>query len=132
MDSNYTPPSAEPPFDPDKYTPPSAEPPKPEEVMPPSSEPVVIDVNAKEPPRTSGFDSVPEGIGGEPPKPPTGGATPPPAGKSNTNRTIWIIVIVVLVLLCICCLLAAGIGVWLYNNGDAILNQFSALMPWLA
>ena len=94
MDSNYTPPSAEPPFDPDKYTPPSAEPPKKmDEVMPPSSEPVIIDVNAKEAPTTPGFDAVPEGLAGEPPR----AQTPPPPAKSNTARTIWIIVIVVLV-----------------------------------
>lgn len=143
MDSNYTPPSAEPPFDPDKYTPPSAEPPKPEEVMPPTSEPVIIDVSAKEPPKTAGFDSVPEGLGSEPPKAPAGtpppvigGATPPPPKKSGTSSTIWIIVIVVLAVVCICCLLMVGIGVWLYRNGDNILNSISSMLPavsaWLA
>ncbi len=144
MDSNYNPPSAEPPFDPDKYTPPSAEPPKMDEVMPPSSEPVVIDVSAKETPGTPGFDTVPEGLAVEPPKaqtpPPAfdaipraaGGASLPPA-KSNTSRTIWIIVIVVLVVLCLCCLLTVGLGVWLYRvGGDAILDRLSSLLPALA
>lgn len=144
MDNNYTPPSAEPPFDPDKYTPPSAEPPKIDEVMPPSSEPVIIDVSAKETPKTSGFDAVPEGLASEPPKvqtpppafaaiPPASGGALPPAGKSNTSRTIWIIVIVVLVVLCLCCLLTVGLGVWLYRvGGDAILDRLSSLLPALA
>lgn len=144
MDSNYNPPTAEPPFDPDKYTPPSAEPLKMDEVMPPSSEPVIIDVSAKETPKTSGFDAVPEGLASEPPKAqtppppsgtvqrPTGGASLPPA-KSNTSRTIWIIVIVVLVILCLCCLLSVGFAVWLYRvGGDAILDRLSSLLPALA
>ena len=130
MDSNYAPPSAEPPFDPNKYTPPSAEPPKMrDEVMPPSSEPVIIDVSAKETPKTPGFDAVPEGLAGQPPR----AQTPPPPAKSNTARTIWIIVIVVLVVLCLCCMLTVGIAVWLYQvGGDAILDSLSALLPALA
>lgn len=56
-----------------------------------------------------------------PPQPPL---SPPPA-KSNT-RTIIIIVVVVL-LLCCCCTLA-GLGYYLYQNGDQIFgNSISAL-----
>jgi len=54
--------------------------------------------------------------------------SPPPA-KSNT-RTIIIIVVVVL-LLCCCCSLA-GLGYFLYQNGDQIFgNMISALPPSL-
>ena len=51
-----------------------------------------------------------------PPQPPS---SPPPA-KSNT-RTIIIIVVVVL-LLCCCCTVA-GVGYWLWNNGDQLLRD---------
>lgn len=131
MDSNYTPPSAEPPFDPDKYTPPSAEPPASE---PPASEPQIIDVTAKEKPATPGFDSVPENLAGQPARP-QGSATPPPAksGMSNTTRTVLIIVAVVLVVLCCCCLLFLVFGAWFYNNGDRILDTLSSSLPlWFA
>lgn len=133
MDSNYTPPSAEPPFDPDKYTPPSAEPPSSE---PPASEPQIIDVTAKENPATPGFDSVPENLAGQPARP-QGTATPPPPpakiGMSNTTRNVLIIVAVVLVILCCCCLLFLGFGSWLYNNGDRILDRLSSSLPiWFA
>ncbi len=133
MDSNYNPPSAEPPFDPDKYTPPSAE--------PPASEPQIIDVSAKETPPTSGFDTVPENLAGQPAQPQgQGGASvppvpppPPPAknGMSSTTRTVLIIVAVVLVILCCCCLLMLSFGTWLYNNGDRILDTLSTSLPTL-
>ncbi len=145
MDSNYIPPSAEPPFNPDDYTPPSAEPPvDANPVTPPASEPEIIDVTAKETPpaaATSGFDAVPEGLASQAAKPQYGGAVPPPpaapippakSGGSNTSRTVWIILAVVLVVLCCCCLLALGIGTWLWNNGDSILNRFSSSLPGIA
>lgn len=151
MDSNYTPPSAEPPFDPDKYTPPSAEPPfDPGKFTPPSAEPEIIDVTAKETPAGSGFDSVPENLAGEPAKPqaekatpvstglPPSGSTPPPekGGMSSSTRTVLIIVAVVLVVLCCCCLAALGVFSWLWNNGDYILDRLGSCAPtlsaWLA
>jgi hypothetical protein len=138
MDSNYTPPSAEPPFDPDKYTPPSAEPPvDPDKYTPPSTEPEIIDVTARETPKTSGFDSVPENLGGAPAKPQAEKVTPPSGGGMSSNtRTVLIIVAVVLVVLCCCCLIVAVLGSWLWNNGDYILDRLSfwapALSAWLA
>jgi hypothetical protein len=48
---------------------------------------------------------------------------PPPPKKSNT---VWIIAVVVVLLLCCCCLLAAG--AWLWNNGDALLDQLDLSM----
>lgn len=131
MDSNYNPPSAEPPFDPDKYTPPSAE--------PPASEPQIIDVTPKEAPKTSGFDTVPENLAGQPAQPqsqasaPVPPVPPPPAksGMSSTTRTILIIVAVVLVILCCCCVLFVVFGAWFYNNGDRFLDTLSTSLPAL-
>ena len=48
--------------------------------------------------------------------------------KSNT-RTIIIIVVVVL-LLCCCCTVA-GVGYWLWNNGDQLLRDLDiSHVPW--
>ncbi len=55
-----------------------------------------------------------------PPPPP---ASPPPA-QSN-SRTIIIVVVVVLVLCCCCSL--AGLGYWLYNNGDELIRQMNSI-----
>lgn len=66
----------------------------------------------------------------EPPPPPV--YTPPPASfgaqpPKKSNRTIWIVAIVVVLLLCCCCLI--GAGVWLYNNGDQFINDYSFILP---
>ncbi len=46
------------------------------------------------------------------------------------SRTVWIIVIVVLVLLCCCCLLAtAGLGTWLWDNGDKLMEDLGVFVP---
>jgi len=45
---------------------------------------------------------------------------PQPPAKNN-NQTIIIIVVAVL-LLCCCCSLA-GLGYWLWNNGDWLMRQ---------
>lgn len=47
-----------------------------------------------------------------------------PKKKSNT---VLIIVIVVLIVLCCCCVFAGGIGWWLWNNGDALLEQMGSI-----
>ena len=59
--------------------------------------------------------------------PPQTPLSPPPA-KSN-NRTLIIIVVVVL-LLCCCCMVA-GVGYWLWNNGDQLLRDLDiSQVPW--
>jgi hypothetical protein len=54
----------------------------------------------------------------------------PPPAQSGSNRTI-IIVVVVLLVLCCCCA-AAGLGYWLWQNGDEIMRQInqSSALPW--
>ena len=54
----------------------------------------------------------------------------PPPAQSGSNRTI-IIVIVVVLLLCCCCA-AAGLGYWLWQNGDELMRQInqSSALPW--
>lgn len=85
--------------------------------MPPGQQPV-------EPPS---FNPPPSFTTPPPPtyNPPPSTATQPP----KSNRTIWIVVIVAVVLLCCCCVVLAG--VWLYNNGDQILQQYGAFVPGL-
>ena len=62
------------------------------------------------------------------PPPPPAYVPPAPPKKNNTP---WIIAIVVILLLCCCCLI--GAGVWLWNNGDAIMNEMDlSLRPLLA
>jgi hypothetical protein len=51
---------------------------------------------------------------------------PPEAPKKN-NTTIIIVAVVAVVLLCCCCLTVAG-GVWLWNNGDALLGTAQQLI----
>jgi len=41
---------------------------------------------------------------------------------SSSSKTIWIIVGIVLSILCCCLLIAVGAGVWVYQNGDDIVN----------
>jgi hypothetical protein len=48
-------------------------------------------------------------------------SSPPQPPAQNNNRTIIIIVVVVL-LLCCCCFIA-GLGYWLWNNGDELMRQ---------
>jgi hypothetical protein len=59
---------------------------------------------------------------------------PVPGGAKKSNKT-WIIVVVVLLVLCCLCSCAA-IGVYLWNNGDQIMNemqiQTGMLLPLLA
>ena len=43
--------------------------------------------------------------------------------KSSSSQTVWIIVGVIIVLLCCCLILCAGMGYWLYENGDAFLES---------
>jgi len=54
----------------------------------------------------------------------------PPPAQSGGNRTI-IIVIVVVLLLCCCCA-AAGLGYWLWQNGDELMRQINSTsqIPW--
>jgi len=47
-----------------------------------------------------------------------------PEPPKKNNNTAIIIGVVVVVLLCCCCV-AVGGGVWLWNNGDALLGSAS-------
>ena len=60
-------------------------------------------------------------------------ATPPaaPADGANRQRNIIIAVVVAVVLLCCCCC-ALAVGVYFWQNGDTLLDQFSRLLPALA
>ena len=42
--------------------------------------------------------------------------------KSSSSKTIWIIVGVVIALLCCCLVILAAAGIWLYQNGDDIVD----------
>lgn len=54
----------------------------------------------------------------------------PPQVPPKRNNTVWIVVAIIVVLLCCCCLAAL---VWLYYNGDRILNTIpSTLIPFVA
>ncbi len=100
------------------YTPPPAEPNEPQPVNqtgpmygmptppPPSYEPMPTP-----PPPPS------------PPPMPGGTMSAPPEKKSNKTLLI-VLAVVVLLILCCCC---AGAGVWLWNNGDQLLQQFSSV-----
>ena len=46
----------------------------------------------------------------------------PEAPKKNNNTTIIIVAVVAVVLLCCCCI-ALGGAVWLWNNGDALIQS---------
>ncbi len=119
------------------------EPPKPQEPQPPETgpgEPTIISGGAQvynipgqqpvePPPYVPPSQQPVEPPPYVPPTPPPP-YTPPPgtaAQPPRSSRNIWIIMIVVLVLLCCCCL--AIIAVWLWNNGDQILNQFNSFVP---
>ena len=54
----------------------------------------------------------------------------PPPAQSGSNRTIIIVIVVVLVLCCCCA--AAGLGYWLWQNGDELMRQInqSSALPW--
>jgi hypothetical protein len=62
-----------------------------------------------------------------PPPPPVEGvpfqAPLPPQKKSNTT----LIIVIVVVVLCCCCAVAAGVGYYLYQNGDQLFNITSSL-----
>ncbi|MBN1147580.1 MAG: hypothetical protein JXA78_10005 [Anaerolineales bacterium] len=48
----------------------------------------------------------------------------------KSNSKIWIIIIV-LVVLCCCCVVVGGAMTWLWYNGDALLEEFGAQLPYL-
>ncbi len=109
--------------------PPPQEPQPPQEPATGPEEPTIFSGGAK-------VYEVPPASQGEVPPPPSYNPPPPPAYNPppqvatqppRNNRTIWIIVIVAVVLLCCCCLAIAA--VWLYNNGDRILEQFNSVVP---
>ncbi len=46
--------------------------------------------------------------------------------KKNNKTLIIVIVAVILVLLLCCCI---GAGIWLWNNGDQLIQEMSAVLP---
>jgi len=54
---------------------------------------------------------------------------PIPPEQKKSNKTWIIVLIVVLVLCCLCSCTAAGI--WLWNNGDSLLEQMNTGMGML-
>lgn len=93
---------------------------------PPPSQPV--SGGAQVYPAGDGFQQPMNPPAFTPPPPVMPAFTPPPPVKNN--RTIWIIAIVAVVLLCCCCLGVAG--VWAWNNGDQILNEYNSFVPQLS
>jgi hypothetical protein len=49
--------------------------------------------------------------------------------EKKSNKTIWIIVAVVAVILLCCCLAIVLGGVWLWNNGDSLIEDWSLFTP---
>ena len=49
--------------------------------------------------------------------------------EKKDNKTIWIIVAVVAAILLCCCLVVVLGGVWLWNNGDSLLDEWSLAVP---
>jgi hypothetical protein len=47
--------------------------------------------------------------------------------KSSSAKTVWIIVGIALAILCCCLIVLAGAGYWLYQNGDAFIEENLAL-----
>ena len=47
------------------------------------------------------------------------------------NKNMIIIIVVVLVLCCCCVVVGGGAGMWLWNNGDALLDTGMNLLPLL-
>jgi len=58
------------------------------------------------------------------PEPDSPDLPPPIQQPKKSNKTLIIILVVVLVLCCICLPLISG-AVWLWNNGDQFINEFS-------
>lgn len=49
----------------------------------------------------------------------------PPEKKDN--KILWIIVAVVAIIILCCCLVVVFGGVWLWNNGDRLLEEWSVV-----
>ena len=56
----------------------------------------------------------------------------PPIEEPKKNNTTMIIIVVVLVILCCCCVVFSGGLAWLWNNGDALIEQYGYFIPLLA
>jgi hypothetical protein len=53
---------------------------------------------------------------------------PPVVETPKKSSKTWLIVLIVVIVLCCCCAVIGG-GTYLYNNGDALIEQWSALSP---
>lgn len=52
------------------------------------------------------------------------------SGQDNKQRNMIIAVVVVVVLLCCCCI-SAGLGYYLWENGDALMEGLNGSLPAL-
>ena len=49
-------------------------------------------------------------------------------GEEKKDKKIWIIVAVVALILLCCCVIVFSGGVWLWNNGDQLLDEVGAIV----
>ncbi len=52
---------------------------------------------------------------------------PPPVDAPKKSSKTWLIILIVVLVLCCCCAVVGGLGYYLYNNGDALMQDWSAL-----
>ena len=57
--------------------------------------------------------------------------SPEPGAPDSRRRNITIAVVVAVVLVCCCCC-ALLVGVYLWQNGDDLMQQFGRLLPTLS
>ena len=49
--------------------------------------------------------------------------------EKKDNKVIWIIIAVVAVILLCCCVVVTLGVVWLWNNGDSLLDEWTSIIP---
>ncbi|MHC1783891.1 MAG: hypothetical protein AB9891_14250 [Anaerolineaceae bacterium] len=63
------------------------------------------------------------------PIPPYESPDMPPVGDApKKSSKTWLIILIVAIVLCCCCVVVVA-GGYLYNNGDALMEEWSALSP---
>jgi hypothetical protein len=64
------------------------------------------------------------------PSPTPPGYTPATEGNKNSNTTKIIIIVLAVILLCCCCSALIGAGIWLWMNGDSLMQGFGSLLQY--
>jgi hypothetical protein len=49
---------------------------------------------------------------------------PPISGQPKKSNKTWIIILIVVIVLCCLCSCVAS-GIWLWNNGDSLMEQYT-------